>query len=144
MKPIFDPKARPPQTVQHRFKSEKQVEADIVKYLKGLGNRYWGVKHGQYGVPDRLGVYRGVPIIIEVKKSDPSAKATVLQAEHIRRATEAGAVCVVAHSVDDVKNAIAFIDRRISRDESQARGYDLRVTEQNGACLLTTTTRTRP
>ena len=92
------------------FHSEAWVETQIRKYLNTLKPHIWFVKHGQYGVPDRLVCYKGFFLAIEVKNSSPSSKCTPKQQQNSKEIERAGGWFVEAHSVEDVKQIIAAMD----------------------------------
>lgn len=53
------------------------------------------------GVPDILGIFRGRPLAIEVKR--PGQKPTQNQAVFIKEFSEAGGLAFVATCIDDIK-----------------------------------------
>ena len=95
---------------------EASIQSAILRYLKSLGRhcRTFNV-HGNAwqgaGEPDIHACYRGRMIVIEVKR--PGEKPTKLQEHALRKWAEAGAVTMVATSVEDVRKMIEAIGSRV-------------------------------
>jgi hypothetical protein len=60
------------------------------------------------GFPDIICAYKGVCFWIEVKR--PGRKPTSLQTIELKKWDDAGALTMVAYSLDDVKNVIYELD----------------------------------
>ena len=83
---------------------EKTITRNIVRYLNGLPACYARKIHGgRYasGFPDIICVREGIAIWIEVKR--PGGKPTKLQLVELENWRSAGALAIVAYSLDDVK-----------------------------------------
>ena len=76
-----------------------------MKYLKTLEGGSFDVTttgmYGNRGTADIIGVLKGCFIAIEVKR--PKKKATPLQQNWLDTKKDCGAVCFVAHSVEEVE-----------------------------------------
>lgn len=86
---------------------EKNIENKIKAYLKSIGAyyvKYHGNKFSQVGVPDILACYKGKFLGIEVKNE--MGKTSLLQDINLQMINDAGGISIVAHSVEEVKNAI--------------------------------------
>lgn len=99
--------------------SEKQIEVLILNYLKAKGIFCWKIdqvgyyspSHKAYlkpsnphrikGVSDICGIYKGLPLFIEVKKAD--GRLSPEQKIFIQKAKDEGAIAFVARSIDDVR-----------------------------------------
>lgn len=89
---------------------EKQLEAKIVKYAKSKGClSYKFTSPSQAGVPDRLFVYGGNVLFLEIKRSGKTP--TKLQEFHLRKLKQAG---VLADWVDNLEDAKICIDALLS------------------------------
>ena len=103
------------------MKSEAQIQALILKFLRTLGPACWVIKAAvcnERGVPDILCCYRGRFVGFEVK----TAKGRIsgpqrVQNERIRRACGRA---VVVRSVADVRVVLEHIDRE-DNDECEER-----------------------
>ncbi len=88
-------------------KSEKQIQKEIVTYLK---EEKYSVDvitkgmHGNNGISDIIAVGHGKILYIEVKR--PGKKATELQRLFLLEKNRCGAIAIVATSVNDVKNML--------------------------------------
>ena len=67
-----------------------------------------GTGHNRNGLPDRMAVYRGHPIVIEFKA--PNGRLRPLQRWELERARRAGAHVVIARHRDDVAAVLDLID----------------------------------
>lgn len=88
---------------------ESALQRKIQNYLKKkLPNSFVWKNHGnQYsviGLPDLMCIYNGKIICIEVKI--PGNVPTKLQEVTIRKLTDAGAICCIAYSIDDVEKML--------------------------------------
>ena len=103
------------------MKSEAQIQAKILKFLRTLGKVCWAIKTevcNERGVPDILCCYRGRFVGFEVK----TAKGRIsgpqrVQNERIRRACGRA---VVVRSVADVRVVLEHIDREVD-DECEKK-----------------------
>lgn len=100
--------------------NETQLVKSILEYLHARGvfayrnntgavvSEYKGKKRftrfGEAGSPDIVGCKNGQMICIECKM--PGNKPTELQEAWLKRAYDAGALCLVAYSIDDVMKHI--------------------------------------
>jgi len=87
---------------------EVSIQSAILRYLNSIpGCRARNNHGGPYsgaGTPDITACFRGRHIEIEVKR--PGGKLTKLQAHELAKWAEAGAVTLVATSVEDVRKVI--------------------------------------
>lgn len=83
---------------------EKTITRNIIKYLNTLPHTYarklYSSRYSS-GLPDVLAVRLGMAIFIEVKR--PGNKPTKMQLVELEKWKGAGAMTIVAYSVDDVK-----------------------------------------
>ncbi len=89
--------------------SEASIQRAILKYLNAQPH-CWATKFPgvlRRGVPDILGVYRGVFFALEVKR--PLGKPTFLQRAVIERIRWAGGVGEIVTSVSDAQAVLATI-----------------------------------
>jgi len=99
------------------MKTESQIQALILKFLRTLGPACWVIKAAvcnERGVPDILCCYRGRFVGFEVK----TAKGRIsgpqrVQNDRIRRACGRA---VVVRSVADVRVVLEHIDREVEDD----------------------------
>jgi Holliday junction resolvase len=90
--------------------TESSIKNAIIALLKKEGIFAWRVGSSPYqrsGVPDILGVYRGVMIGIEVKTPEAFKKksngCTENQVQFMKKLEDNGALVLVACSVDQVR-----------------------------------------
>lgn len=88
---------------------ESTLQRKIQNYLKKKlpGSYVWKNHGNQYsviGLPDIMCVYKGNIICIEVKIQ--GNVPTKLQEVTIKKLTDAGAICCVAYSIDDVEEML--------------------------------------
>jgi len=103
------------------MRSEAQIQALILKFLRTLGPACWVIKAAvcnERGVPDILCCYRGRFVGLEVK----TAKGRIsgpqrVQNDRIRRACGRA---VVVRSVADVRVVLEHIDREVD-DECEKK-----------------------
>lgn len=89
---------------------ETQITNRILKYLnetvtdcvaeKVMGNAF------QFGRPDINGCWKGKCFRIEVKSPDHANKPTKIQMLNLAKWKKAGAITIVAYSLEDVKELI--------------------------------------
>jgi uncharacterized protein (DUF39 family) len=88
---------------------EKSIQSSIIKYLNSLpecvaenvsGNA------GQKGRPDINACWKGRCVRIEVKSKETGYKLQPLQALNLKKWGQAGALCLVVHSLEEVKKVI--------------------------------------
>jgi Holliday junction resolvase len=85
-------------------RSEKAIQADIVKHLRASGAWVFKVHGGPMqlkGVPDLVGCWHGVMFALEVKK--PGERLTAIQAHIIEQIKAAGGVAGRVECVADVE-----------------------------------------
>lgn len=91
---------------------ESAIQKSILDYLKRLPKCRAKNNHGSAysgsGEPDITALYRGRFLAIEVKR--PGEKPTRIQEHVLQKYKEAGAITLVAESVDDVRRLIKEID----------------------------------
>ena len=85
-----------------------------MKHLKGLDSslfwRHAGGKFGVAGVPDIVGVYRGLPVAFEVKTPERRSQVTESQARFIKKYNESGGRAFVVVSLEEVKAILLDLD----------------------------------
>ena len=103
------------------MRTESQIQAVILRFLRALGPACWVIKAAvcnERGVPDILCCYKGRFVGLEVK----TAKGRIsgpqrVQNDRIRRA---GGRAVVVRSVADVRVVLEHIDREVD-DECEKK-----------------------
>ena len=94
---------------------ESSIQTAILRYLNSLPGCRARNNHGSAfsgaGTPDITACYRGRHIEIEVKR--PGEKPTKLQQYELAKWAEAGAVTMVATSVEDVRKMIEAIGSHV-------------------------------
>ena len=92
---------------------EEVIVAAIIKYLNsldgGVAEKVQGTSMSS-GKADINACYRGKAIRIEVKTPDHGNKASEKQKLNLKRWQKAGAICLVAYSLEDVKRALEECD----------------------------------
>lgn len=88
---------------------ESTLQRKIQNYLKKKlpGSYVWKNHGNQYsviGLPDIMCIYKGNIICIEVKIQ--GNVPTKLQEVTIKKLTDAGAICCIAYSIDDVEKML--------------------------------------
>jgi Holliday junction resolvase len=91
---------------------EAAIDRSIKRELERRGA--WTIKThgtvaGRRGIPDWLICHRGRFLAIETKQ--PGAYPGRLQRHELDRVRRAGGLAIVAHSADDVRDALDTIDR---------------------------------
>jgi hypothetical protein len=92
--------------------SEKDITAQIRKYLKSMEILHWKEFQGLGCVPgisDIIGIYRGCFLAIEVKALN--GKATEAQTNFLADVNENGGRGIIARSVQDVEDLLTDIDK---------------------------------
>ena len=96
--------------------TEAEVTKEIRQWLDAMG--IWHFKHfssgrghgrSKRGLPDIHGIYKGMPLYIEVKGSQ--GNLTTDQAKVGNEILDAGGIFIVARSVEDVKRGLSPYDR---------------------------------
>lgn len=96
---------------------ETAVQNQIKNYAKTLKNAYYeknwggGVFTGS-GRPDTYIFYKGTVVCIETKRPNGTNKPTPLQLYNLEKRIKAGAIGMVAFTLEDVKKVIQEIERR--------------------------------
>jgi len=88
---------------------EKTIQNNILRYLNSLPNCVAENVSGnisQAGRPDINCCWRGRCVRIEVKSPDHNYQPTKLQILNLKSWAKAGAYCLVAYGIDDVKAII--------------------------------------
>lgn len=97
----------------HRVK-ESSIQDRILRYLNNLPQARAYNNHGSAwqgaGRPDIFCCYHGQFIAIEVKR--PEEEPTKLQAHELQKLAGAGAITLVAKSLDDVKGLVQELESR--------------------------------
>lgn len=98
--------------------SEAALTKRVMAYLESLpgchAEKRWGGGMGKRGMPDVSACYKGVRLEIELKVG--RNKPTKLQEYQLRKWQEAGAVVLVARTLEEVQEAIRAIDREKGDD----------------------------
>jgi hypothetical protein len=96
------------------MKSESQIQAAILRFLRTLGPLCWAIKAAvcnERGVPDILCCYKGRFVGFEVKTAKGKISGPQrTQNERIRRACGRA---VVVRSVEDVQTVLKHIDKEV-------------------------------
>lgn len=95
-------------------KSEKQIQKEIVNYLKEENYSVDVITkgmHGNNGISDIIAVGHGKILYIEVKR--PGKKATELQRLFLQEKNRMGAFAIVATSVNDVKDILRHSEKKL-------------------------------
>ena len=92
------------------MKSEKQVQTEIIKFLKSIGCYFIKtVVSNRKGVVDIHGCYQGKYFAIEVKAEDKDFRdVTKLQRYDLRCVNDAGGIGFYANNVEYVKNIFHY------------------------------------
>ena len=96
------------------MKTESQIQAAILKFLRTLGPICWVIKAAvcnERGVPDILCCYRGRFVGFEVKTA--KGRISGPQRTQNERIAAAGGRAVVVRSVADVRAVLGTIDREV-------------------------------
>jgi len=95
--------------------TEAEIQADIESYLRGLGHTCWWTRSRmdiassatRAGVPDFVGVYRGIGWAMEVKK--PGGKETREQGGELLWFGLAGGRPAIVHSLGEAVNHMTAV-----------------------------------
>jgi hypothetical protein len=94
---------------KNSFKSEKQIETEIRKYLEFSLSAYINKNHGsgftKPGRPDLEGCLKGRHFGIEVKNE--KGELSDEQRVHLRNIKKAGGIAIAARSLDFVKKVLS-------------------------------------
>jgi Holliday junction resolvase len=86
---------------------ESTIKAQIMAHLKLLERgAFWRIAGGKFGVsglPDILGVYRGLPVAFEVKTPERKSATTESQERFIEKYNNAGGYAYVVTSLREVQ-----------------------------------------
>ncbi len=97
-------------TKKSKQKSEKIIQAEIMKYLNKIGcsaDVISNTGYGKKGIADIIGCMSdGKYIAIEVKRAN--GKATELQKLWLDYKSSRGAIVMIARSVEEVKEGLAL------------------------------------
>lgn len=95
---------------------ERSLQSSILNYLAKMNQCRAYNLHGSAwsgsGRPDIIGVYRGVPFLIELKR--PGEIPTQIQEYELNKWRAAGAIAWYATSLNQVKELIKQIDERLN------------------------------
>lgn len=70
------------------------------------GKDKWYQHRSSVGVADILGIYKGKPLAIEVKKK--GNRATKIQEEYLERFRKEGGIAFVAYGIEDVQRELGL------------------------------------
>jgi hypothetical protein len=95
---------------------ESDIRDAIIKYLEKqkvfcwpdkqvVGKPHKGTLVGHRGIADILGIYKGKPLAIEVKR--PGGELSVEQFRWLTRYKEEGGIAFVATSIEDVQRQLS-------------------------------------
>ena len=88
------------------MKAEDKIQASIIRWLKNNNIFYMRREAGGFtyrkGLPDLYAIYKGKHIEIEVK--DPKGEVSSMQIKQRQKLEEAGAIYILAKSLEDVVN----------------------------------------
>lgn len=95
--------------MEYREPLETQIKTKILKRLRNEPNGwFFKVFGGSYqvaGLPDILGVWKGWPLALEVKRPE-TGRVSAIQLSVLRHLAKAGAVTAVVTSVEDVEKVL--------------------------------------
>ena len=106
---------------------ESKLEQEVEKFMRE--KRIWQLarfqaQYNQNGLPDRLYLYKGLLLGLELKTDKGSP--TDLQIRKMEEINENGGIGVIIRSVNDVKKLIEIIDRiNLSFNLSEFRSYEM-------------------
>ena len=105
------------------MKSEAQIQAKILKFLRTSGPACWVIKVeicNERGVPDIICCYKGRFVGLEVKTE--KGRLSGPQRVQNNRIRHAGGRAVVVRSVADVRAVLEHIDREVDDVEEAGTG----------------------
>lgn len=91
---------------------ESKLEQEVEKFMRE--KRIWQLarfqaQYNQNGLPDRLYLYKGLLLGLELKTDKGSP--TILQLRKLKEINDNGGLGLIIRSVDDVKKLIEIIDK---------------------------------
>ena len=104
---------------------ESKLEQEVEKFMRE--KRIWQLarfqaQYNQNGLPDRLYLYKGLLLGLELKTD--KGVPTILQLRKLKEINDNGGLGLIVRSADDVKNLIEIIDRiNFSFGLPEARSY---------------------
>lgn len=106
---------------------ESKLEQEVEKFM--IHRRIWQLarfqaQSNQNGIPDRLYLYKGLLLGLELKTDKGSP--TTLQLIKLKEINNNGGIGVIIKSVDDVKELVNIIDK-LSVDVDTGIGYSRSV-----------------
>ena len=106
---------------------ESKLEQEVEKFMRE--KRIWQLarfqaQYNQNGLPDRLYLYKGLLLGLELKTD--KGVPTILQLRKLKEINDNGGIGVIIRSADDVKRLIEIIDRiNLSFNLSEFRSYEM-------------------
>lgn len=106
---------------------ESKLEQEVEKFMRE--KRIWQLarfqaQYNQNGLPDRLYLYKGLLLGLELKTD--KGVPTTLQLRKLKEINDNGGLGVIIRSADDIKRLIEIIDRiNLSFNLSEFRSYEM-------------------
>lgn len=106
---------------------ESKLEQEVEKFM--IEKRIWQLarfqaQYNQNGLPDRLYLYKGLLLGLELKTD--KGVPTILQLRKLKEINDNGGLGLIVRSVDDVRKLIEIIDRiNLSFNSSEFRSYEM-------------------
>lgn len=106
---------------------ESKLEQEVEKFMRE--KRIWQLarfqaQYNQNGLPDRLYLYKGLLLGLELKTD--KGVPTILQLRKLKEINNNGGLGLIVRSADDVKKLIEIIDRiNLSFNLSEFRSYEM-------------------
>ena len=106
---------------------ESKLEQEVEKFMGE--KRIWQLarfqaQYNQNGLPDRLYLYKGLLLGLELKTD--KGVPTTLQLRKLKEINNNGGLGIIVRSADDVKRLIEIIDRiNLSFNLSEFRSYEM-------------------
>lgn len=106
---------------------ESKLEQEVEKFMRE--KRIWQLarfqaQYNQNGLPDRLYLYKGLLLGLELKTD--KGVPTILQLRKLKEINDNGGLGLIIRSADDVKKLIEIIDRiNLSFNLSEFRSYEM-------------------
>lgn len=109
---------------------ESKLEKEVEKYMKE--RKIWQLarfqaQYSQNGLPDRLYLYKGLLLGLELKTD--KGKPTNLQLKKLKAINDNGGIGVIIRNVKEVENLIYYID--ISDIKTEDYDYELDYIREN-------------